>query len=181
MCSPGSVIVTPTSLTPALVTGFVIKGPFLGCTINHLFSLHTGTNRVECLKPEQSGRRRVLEGLQYPFAVTSYGKNLYYTDWKTYVSGGQGACPAALSLGGQALPMWPLDLTFQCPEAPAVCLGLLVVRRGGGRRVRAEGTWGVGGAVYHLMLLAGQLQVCILGLGRMSVLSPRAGLGSLGW
>uniref|UniRef100_A0A8C0PV20 Nidogen 1 n=1 Tax=Canis lupus familiaris TaxID=9615 RepID=A0A8C0PV20_CANLF len=42
-----------------------------------------GTNRVECLKPDESGRRRVLEGLQYPFAVTSYGKNLYYTDWKT--------------------------------------------------------------------------------------------------
>uniref|UniRef100_A0A7N5KIT0 Nidogen 1 n=1 Tax=Ailuropoda melanoleuca TaxID=9646 RepID=A0A7N5KIT0_AILME len=42
-----------------------------------------GTNRVECLKPGQSGRRKVLEGLQYPFAVTSYGKHLYYTDWKT--------------------------------------------------------------------------------------------------
>ncbi|XP_007522989.1 nidogen-1 [Erinaceus europaeus] len=42
-----------------------------------------GTHRVECLNPGQSGRRRVLEGLQYPFAVTSYGKNLYYTDWKT--------------------------------------------------------------------------------------------------
>ncbi|XP_004413887.1 PREDICTED: nidogen-1 [Odobenus rosmarus divergens] len=42
-----------------------------------------GTNRVECLKPGQSGRRRLLEGLQYPFAVTSYGKHLYYTDWKT--------------------------------------------------------------------------------------------------
>ncbi|XP_037677554.1 nidogen-1 [Choloepus didactylus] len=42
-----------------------------------------GTNRAECLNPGQSSRRKVLEGLQYPFAVTSYGKNLYYTDWKT--------------------------------------------------------------------------------------------------
>lgn len=41
-----------------------------------------GTHRVECLNPGQTGRRRALEGLQYPFAVTSYGKNLYYTDWK---------------------------------------------------------------------------------------------------
>ncbi|XP_031214186.1 nidogen-1 [Mastomys coucha] len=42
-----------------------------------------GTHRAECLNPAQPGRRRILEGLQYPFAVTSYGKNLYYTDWKT--------------------------------------------------------------------------------------------------
>ncbi|EPY73940.1 nidogen-1 [Camelus ferus] len=42
-----------------------------------------GTHRAECLKPSQPSRRTVLEGLQYPFAVTSYGKNLYYTDWKT--------------------------------------------------------------------------------------------------
>lgn len=43
----------------------------------------TGTSRAECLRPEQHARRRVLEGLQYPFSVTSFGKNLYYTDWKT--------------------------------------------------------------------------------------------------
>lgn len=42
-----------------------------------------GTHRAECLNPAQPSRRKVLEGLQYPFAVTSYGKNLYYTDWKT--------------------------------------------------------------------------------------------------
>lgn len=41
-----------------------------------------GTHRAECLNPAQPGRRKILEGLQYPFAVTSYGKNLYYTDWK---------------------------------------------------------------------------------------------------
>ncbi|XP_068837823.1 nidogen-1 [Capricornis sumatraensis] len=41
-----------------------------------------GTHRAECLNPGQPNRRKVLEGLQYPFAVTSFGKNLYYTDWK---------------------------------------------------------------------------------------------------
>ncbi|KAM8818481.1 nidogen-1 isoform 2-T2 [Rhynchonycteris naso] len=42
-----------------------------------------GTSRAECLTPGQPSRHRVLEGLQYPFAVTSFGRNLYYTDWKT--------------------------------------------------------------------------------------------------
>uniref|UniRef100_A0A8C0XLL7 Nidogen-1 n=1 Tax=Castor canadensis TaxID=51338 RepID=A0A8C0XLL7_CASCN len=41
-----------------------------------------GTHRAECLNPGQPSSRKVLEGLQYPFAVTSYGRNLYYTDWK---------------------------------------------------------------------------------------------------
>lgn len=62
-----------------------------------LFSPHTGAHQAECLKPGQSSRRKVLEGLQYPFAVTSFGKNLYYTDWKTYVS----CCSAGA--GGPAL------------------------------------------------------------------------------
>ncbi|XP_028903095.1 nidogen-1 isoform X2 [Ornithorhynchus anatinus] len=41
-----------------------------------------GTHRAECLNPSQPDRRRILGGLQYPFAVTSFGKDLYYTDWK---------------------------------------------------------------------------------------------------
>ncbi|KAG9344326.1 hypothetical protein JZ751_010995 [Albula glossodonta] len=41
-----------------------------------------GTHRVECLNPFRSERRTVLEGIQYPFGMTSYGKNLYYTDWR---------------------------------------------------------------------------------------------------
>ncbi|XP_039593799.1 nidogen-1 [Polypterus senegalus] len=41
-----------------------------------------GTQRVECMNPNQTGRRKVLEGIQYPFGITSYGKNLYYTDWR---------------------------------------------------------------------------------------------------
>ncbi|XP_012586305.1 PREDICTED: nidogen-1 [Condylura cristata] len=51
--------------------------------LSQLCWVDAGTGRAECLKPGQAGRRRVLEGLQYPFAVTSHGKNLYYTDWKT--------------------------------------------------------------------------------------------------
>ncbi|XP_065257208.1 nidogen-1 [Emys orbicularis] len=41
-----------------------------------------GTKRVECMNPSQLGRRKILEGVQYPFSITSYGKNLYYTDWR---------------------------------------------------------------------------------------------------
>ncbi|KAM8953515.1 nidogen-1 [Pelodytes ibericus] len=41
-----------------------------------------GTKRMECMNPSQPGRRKVVEGIQYPFGITSYGKNLYYTDWK---------------------------------------------------------------------------------------------------
>uniref|UniRef100_A0A6J0T6Z0 Nidogen-1 n=1 Tax=Pogona vitticeps TaxID=103695 RepID=A0A6J0T6Z0_9SAUR len=41
-----------------------------------------GTKRVECMDPNQLVRRRILEGIQYPFSITSYGKNLFYTDWR---------------------------------------------------------------------------------------------------
>ncbi|MBN3275121.1 NID1 protein, partial [Polyodon spathula] len=41
-----------------------------------------GTRRVECINPNQTGRRKILEGIQYPFGITSYGRNLYYTDWR---------------------------------------------------------------------------------------------------
>ncbi|XP_066552549.1 nidogen-1 [Amia ocellicauda] len=41
-----------------------------------------GTRRVECMNPNQTGRRKVLEGIQYPFGITTYGRNLYYTDWR---------------------------------------------------------------------------------------------------
>ncbi|XP_029449963.1 nidogen-1 isoform X2 [Rhinatrema bivittatum] len=41
-----------------------------------------GTKKLECLNPSHPVRRKILEGIQYPFGVTSYGKNLYYTDWR---------------------------------------------------------------------------------------------------
>lgn len=41
-----------------------------------------GTRKVECINPYTRLRRRVLEGLQYPFDIVSYGRNLYYTDWR---------------------------------------------------------------------------------------------------
>ncbi|XP_039208911.1 nidogen-1 isoform X1 [Crotalus tigris] len=41
-----------------------------------------GTKRVECMDVNQHSRRKILEGIQYPFSVTSYGKNLFYTDWR---------------------------------------------------------------------------------------------------
>ncbi|KAJ8393239.1 hypothetical protein AAFF_G00063110 [Aldrovandia affinis] len=41
-----------------------------------------GTHRVECIDPIRGERKTVLEGVEYPFGMTSYGKNLYYTDWR---------------------------------------------------------------------------------------------------
>ncbi|XP_023692068.1 nidogen-1 [Paramormyrops kingsleyae] len=41
-----------------------------------------GTHKVECMNPSLGNRRKVVEGIQYPFGIASYGKNLYYTDWR---------------------------------------------------------------------------------------------------
>uniref|UniRef100_A0A3B3D9U6 Nidogen 1b n=1 Tax=Oryzias melastigma TaxID=30732 RepID=A0A3B3D9U6_ORYME len=41
-----------------------------------------GTQRVECMDLHRRLRRHIVEGIQYPFALVSFGKNLYYTDWK---------------------------------------------------------------------------------------------------
>ncbi|KAJ7987342.1 hypothetical protein DPEC_G00325490 [Dallia pectoralis] len=40
-----------------------------------------GSHMIECMNPVQGTRRKVKEGIQYPFGMTSYGKNIYYTDW----------------------------------------------------------------------------------------------------
>ncbi|XP_005795282.1 nidogen-1 [Xiphophorus maculatus] len=41
-----------------------------------------GTHKMECMNPGRAQRSTVLEGLQYPFGITTFGKNLYYTDWQ---------------------------------------------------------------------------------------------------
>ncbi|XP_037621658.1 nidogen-1-like [Sebastes umbrosus] len=41
-----------------------------------------GTRKVECMDPHRRLRRTIVEGIQYPFALVSLGKNLYYTDWR---------------------------------------------------------------------------------------------------
>ncbi|KAJ0005018.1 hypothetical protein NQD34_011232 [Periophthalmus magnuspinnatus] len=41
-----------------------------------------GTHKLECMNPGRGDRRQVLEGIQYPFGMTTFGKNLYYTDWR---------------------------------------------------------------------------------------------------
>lgn len=43
-----------------------------------------GTRKVECINPYTRLRRKIVEGLQYPFDIVSYGRNLYYTDWRRY-------------------------------------------------------------------------------------------------
>ncbi|CAL9688125.1 unnamed protein product [Knipowitschia caucasica] len=40
------------------------------------------THKLECMNPGRSDRRQLLDGLQYPFGMANFGKNLYYTDWK---------------------------------------------------------------------------------------------------
>ncbi|XP_043107714.1 LOW QUALITY PROTEIN: nidogen-1-like [Puntigrus tetrazona] len=41
-----------------------------------------GTRKVECVDPFSRLRRKLAEGIQYPFAIVSHGRNLYYTDWR---------------------------------------------------------------------------------------------------
>ncbi|XP_060797025.1 nidogen-1 [Neoarius graeffei] len=41
-----------------------------------------GIRKVECVNPYTRLRRKVVEGLEYPFDIVSYGGNLYYTDWR---------------------------------------------------------------------------------------------------
>ncbi|XP_029312925.1 LOW QUALITY PROTEIN: nidogen-1-like [Cottoperca gobio] len=41
-----------------------------------------GTRKVECMDPHRRLRRQIVEGIQYPFALVAFGKNLYYTDWR---------------------------------------------------------------------------------------------------
>lgn len=41
-----------------------------------------GTHKMECMNPARGDRRKVTEGIQYPFGMTSFGKNIYYTDWR---------------------------------------------------------------------------------------------------
>uniref|UniRef100_A0A3P8UHX2 Nidogen 1 n=1 Tax=Cynoglossus semilaevis TaxID=244447 RepID=A0A3P8UHX2_CYNSE len=41
-----------------------------------------GTRVVECIDPHRRQRKRIVDGIQYPFAVVSFGRKLYYTDWR---------------------------------------------------------------------------------------------------
>ncbi|XP_041839000.1 nidogen-1-like [Melanotaenia boesemani] len=41
-----------------------------------------GTRRVECMDPHRQLRRQIAEGIQYPFALVSFGRSLYYSDWR---------------------------------------------------------------------------------------------------
>ncbi|XP_032364846.1 nidogen-1, partial [Etheostoma spectabile] len=41
-----------------------------------------GTRKVECMDPHRRLRRRIVAGIQYPFALVALGGKLYYTDWR---------------------------------------------------------------------------------------------------
>ncbi|TMS23331.1 Nidogen-1 [Larimichthys crocea] len=46
-----------------------------------------GTRKVECMDPHRRLRRQIVEGIQYPFGLVSFGRNLYYTDWRREAGG----------------------------------------------------------------------------------------------
>lgn len=39
---------------------------------------------MECMNPARGDRRKVTDGMRYPFAVTSFGNTIYYTDWQRF-------------------------------------------------------------------------------------------------
>ncbi|XP_050738868.1 nidogen-like isoform X2 [Eriocheir sinensis] len=48
---------------------------------NTLCWADAGTNKIECVGVQGSGRRVVTTGPRYPFGLTISGQNFYYTDW----------------------------------------------------------------------------------------------------
>lgn len=40
-----------------------------------------GVRRIECIRADGIGRRVITEKAQYPFDVSLYGNNIYYSDW----------------------------------------------------------------------------------------------------
>jgi len=51
------------------------------CFVEMFGVFDAGTHKVECMNPQQGSRTQLMEGIQYPFGLTTDGKNLYYTDW----------------------------------------------------------------------------------------------------
>lgn len=43
-----------------------------------------GTHTMECMNVARGDRRKVTDGMRYPFAVTSLGNTIYYTDWQRF-------------------------------------------------------------------------------------------------
>lgn len=44
----------------------------------------SGSRKLECMDPFSLLRRKVTEGIHYPFAMVTYGGNFFYTDWRRY-------------------------------------------------------------------------------------------------
>lgn len=55
------------------------------CASSTNYSLSpAGTHKMECMDPGRGSRSTVLERIQYPFGMTAFGKNIYYTDWQRF-------------------------------------------------------------------------------------------------
>ena len=40
-----------------------------------------GVRKIECIRTDGIGRRVITEDAQYPFDVSLYGNDIYYSDW----------------------------------------------------------------------------------------------------
>uniref|UniRef100_A0A8C8LXR9 Nidogen 1b n=1 Tax=Oncorhynchus tshawytscha TaxID=74940 RepID=A0A8C8LXR9_ONCTS len=98
-----------------------------------------GTRKVQCMDPNGRNRRTIVEGIQYPFAIVSHGRNLYYTDWRRYDDLG----PVSQKETDEFLPqkrsrVYGIATTpTECPQAYNYCSNnggcshLCLPRRGG--------------------------------------------------
>ncbi|CAL8258177.1 unnamed protein product [Lota lota] len=84
-----------------------------------------GTKILECMNPGRGDRRKMTEGIKYPFGMTAYGKKLYYTDWER-----QAVVAVDTTVGQETSEFLPLKRTklygittayAQCPAGQNYC------------------------------------------------------------
>ncbi|KAM4591603.1 nidogen-1 [Odontesthes bonariensis] len=84
-----------------------------------------GTHKMECMHPGRGDRTTVLEGIQYPFGMTTFGQKIYYTDWKR-----DAVVKVDVSAGRESEEFQPLKRTkiygiasvySQCPSGRNYC------------------------------------------------------------
>lgn len=86
-----------------------------------------GTHRIECIGLDGNGRRVVYENAEYPFGLTNYGDNLYWTDWdnkeinKVNKLGGLWSFLDVRPLGGNGRLYGIVAVTATCPRAINAC------------------------------------------------------------
>ena len=46
-----------------------------------MFGCFTGTKKLECINRDKSGRVVIYDLATYPFSMTTFRDNFYWTDW----------------------------------------------------------------------------------------------------